>query len=516
MKAVCAGRAGSIVAAGLVVAVLSGCMTTRQGPGRVVSTQPMTTQAAASRPGEVSLTRQERIGGLLTVYATARQHFAYFGNVPDVDWDKAFVAALAEVEPEQSPAEYYLALERYISLLGDGHTGVTFPPQVDQQFDHLPLRLGRIEAQWVVVQRMPSAEILAEDVPPGTVVRTIDGVPAEQYMAPRLAVMRNLSPPGRLSRWNGVGRFRRDQPVRLGLRYPDGREVERVLRANRKSVQWDDKRTRRYGIPWSRRPHFRTEPLDDGLLYIRYGACNDECTDPFARFLDSLPKPAPRAMIIDLRGNGGGSTPSEIVRRLIIEPGRYWQMRTRCSISYVDAQLAWHQREKSPEQRRRNIEQAIRRYRLSGQVPRGYSPGWINCAQGAVIPSLSAYKGPLVVLIDGGTGSAAEDMLMLLRSCRRGTFVGEATGGSTGQPIFADLPGGGSLRVCTPEVKLADGTEFTGKGIVPDIVVERTIRGLAEGRDEVLEAALQFLRDPPATQPGQISEVPAVSAHANR
>jgi len=41
---------------------------------------------------------------------------------------------------------------------------------------------------------------------------------------------------------------------------------------------------------------------------------------------------------------------------------------------------------------------------------------------------------------------------------------GEAPGGSTGQPLFIKLPGGGSARVRSKRDLLPDGAEFVGKG----------------------------------------------------
>ncbi len=76
----------------------------------------------------------------------------------------------------------------------------------------------------------------------------------------------------------------------------------------------------------------------------------------------------------------------------------------------------------------------------------------------------------------------------------RGTIVGEATGGSTGQPLVFPLPGAQVARVCTKHDAFADGTEFVGTGIEPDVAVSPTVADLRAGRDTVLEAALRELR----------------------
>jgi C-terminal processing protease CtpA/Prc len=80
------------------------------------------------------------------------------------------------------------------------------------------------------------------------------------------------------------------------------------------------------------------------------------------------------------------------------------------------------------------------------------------------------------------------------KNSARGKIVGEASGGSTGQPLFFELPGGGNARVCTKRDTYPDGTEWVGNGIAPDILVRPTVADIRAGRDTVLERALELLK----------------------
>jgi len=71
--------------------------------------------------------------------------------------------------------------------------------------------------------------------------------------------------------------------------------------------------------------------------------------------------------------------------------------------------------------------------------------------------------------------------------------VGEATGGSTGQPLVFRLPGGGLERICVKRDVCADGREFVGKGIQPTIEVARTPEDFRAGRDAALARAVKEL-----------------------
>jgi C-terminal processing protease CtpA/Prc len=99
----------------------------------------------------------------------------------------------------------------------------------------------------------------------------------------------------------------------------------------------------------------------------------------------------------------------------------------------------------------------------------------------------------VAVLIGPKTFSAAEDFLAPLKMSKRATLVGAPSGGSTGQPLSVPLYNA-FARICTKWDRFADGTEFVGVGVQPDVPVELTIADVAAGRDAVLEKALEILK----------------------
>jgi C-terminal processing protease CtpA/Prc len=48
--------------------------------------------------------------------------------------------------------------------------------------------------------------------------------------------------------------------------------------------------------------------------------------------------------------------------------------------------------------------------------------------------------------------------------------------------------------VCASRTTYPDGTEYVGRGIAPDVVVRPTLADVRQGRDPVLEAAVEALR----------------------
>jgi len=83
----------------------------------------------------------------------------------------------------------------------------------------------------------------------------------------------------------------------------------------------------------------------------------------------------------------------------------------------------------------------------------------------------NAISVPLAALINSGTSEAAEGLAGVLRQTGAGLLLGSQTAGRAG--VFKEFPlsNGAKLRIAAGQVKLGDGTVFTG-GIKPDIEVK--------------------------------------------
>ena len=103
------------------------------------------------------------------------------------------------------------------------------------------------------------------------------------------------------------------------------------------------------------------------------------------------------------------------------------------------------------------------------------------------------YKGKVILLINETTQSHAEFTCMALQTAPDVTIIGSQTAGADGNVSFVRLPGGIKTYFTGIGVYYPDGRETQRIGIVPGIVVTPTIQGIREGRDEVLEKALEFI-----------------------
>lgn len=104
------------------------------------------------------------------------------------------------------------------------------------------------------------------------------------------------------------------------------------------------------------------------------------------------------------------------------------------------------------------------------------------------------YKGRIIILVNERTQSNAEFTAMGFRFAKNAMVIGSQTAGADGNviPMF-NLPGGLSTVFTGLGVYYPDGEETQRIGIVPDIEIKPTIKGIREGRDEVLERAMELI-----------------------
>ena len=84
---------------------------------------------------------------------------------------------------------------------------------------------------------------------------------------------------------------------------------------------------------------------------------------------------------------------------------------------------------------------------------------------------------------------------MALRATGRATLIGRPTDGSDGDMSIIKLPGNITTGFSGMGVFYPNGEPTQRIGIIPDVIVEKTVAGIKAAEDDVLEAALKFVAD---------------------
>lgn len=406
-------------------------------------------------PFQDVLSEDAKIAGLARLWSEAKYNFIGTERLIEVDWDGQLLAYLPKVRAARTTYEYYRVLQQFYAMLGDGHTGVSFPPEIELSRPALQTKL--IEGE-VVITEVEDEALRRDGIIPGVVITSIDGIPTVAYREREVVPYNGFSTAQSRDAF-GFGFLLlmgpTAHPVQLGLRMLDGSQRQRT-------VPRVDAAARRERSA----PPFTHRTLPGNIAYVVLNTFeSDRTADEFIAAFPAIA--ASDGLILDVRDNGGGNSQvgNRVLATLIDAPVATSRWRTR---AYRPTSRAWGQTRVEMDEH------------PAGRVEPDPTHRYDR-------------RKPVVVLSSTYTFSAAEDFLVAFDQSGRGLIVGEPSGGSTGQPLSFRLPGGGRARVCTKRDEYADGRAFVGVGVTPQRRVAPTLADLRAGRDTVLEAAMALL-----------------------
>ena len=108
-------------------------------------------------------------------------------------------------------------------------------------------------------------------------------------------------------------------------------------------------------------------------------------------------------------------------------------------------------------------------------------------------PKPPRLRGKVAFVIDGRTLHYSETLLEMVEQYRWAEIVGEPSGGDNGSRNTSDLPGGWRVVWSGQRTLKHDGSPYHGVGVRPTVPVSRTLQGIAAGRDEMVERAVEVV-----------------------
>jgi len=407
-----------------------------------------------SKPYRYNISEQDKIAGLSKLWAEVKFNFAFFDQIPDVNWDSLYYTFIPKVLSSKSTTAYYDTLLLLCAKLKDSHTQVFYPDEAN--IGRPPVRSKIVENK-VLISDIYNDELIEKGLESGMEILKINGLATEEY------ARRYVSPyicsstkQDSLIRTYELFLFsgNRDEVLLLELIDINGIQHEFRVERNLPYNNFSPKKAIEY------------KTLEDniGYLTINSFSSNNKVVSEFDSIYNYLN--TTDALIMDIRNNGGGSSvkASYIFSCFIDTISAKWMSETR---EYLPSRRAW--------------------YNISS---------WHRYSNTSVKPNMTInYSKPIVILTTSKTISAAEDFCLLFDFHERATIIGEPTAGSTGQPLYFTLPGGGRARVCTLRSYYPTGNEFVGYGIMPDIYVEQSLVDFLNGRDSTLEMAKDYLAE---------------------
>ena len=106
--------------------------------------------------------------------------------------------------------------------------------------------------------------------------------------------------------------------------------------------------------------------------------------------------------------------------------------------------------------------------------------------------SKEAFNGKIILLVNGGSISRSEFTAMAFQTADDVITVGNQTAGADGDVVAFEYLGGYTTTISGNGILYPDGTETQRIGIKIDVNIKPTIEGIRQGRDEVLEKAIEI------------------------
>ena len=198
-------------------------------------------------------------------------------------------------------------------------------------------------------------------------------------------------------------------------------------------------------------PSVTFEDKGNGVAYMRVMQFNDTTMDQFNQAIKQIQKKKLNKIILDLRGN----------------PGGYLDMAVAMGSEWVKDGVIVTEKYSNGES---NVNYTEGTHRLAGI--------------------------PTVVLVNGGSASAAEIVAGALQDYKFATIIGEKTYGKGSVQNYEPFSDGSALKLTIAEWFTPNDKNINEQGIKPDIEVKEEWEKEAVGQDIMIDKAVELLKTP--------------------
>lgn len=381
--------------------------------------------------------RSSRLAAVIIAWNLLEHFYPYFDSVR-IDFKADLRDALQQAATDRGERPFLDTLRRMVAPVQDAAAGVTQDSEVLGLF--LPLAV-----KWVGPDLVVTAAGAGSGLAPGDVIETIDDRPVTDLRDSLAQLVSGATP--QWKRWRietEILRCNSREPRRVQARSfaRNDETIEVSLRPIDSSI----------GTPRPPLPDPIAE-LEPGIWYV------DASRFDTWEFRRALPKLVDaKGIVFDFRAGAGTLNYTALLQHL----GHGVMNGPQHNIPIV----RW---------------------------PDGRRLDYLRSNEWEITPANPYLAAKKVFLTGGGSVGIAETCLELAESNHLGTFVGEASAGTSGDRSSVTLPGGYHLSWTGARVLKADASRAHGIGVLPTVPVRPTRQGIAEGRDEVIEAAIRTL-----------------------
>jgi C-terminal processing protease CtpA/Prc len=382
-------------------------------------------------------------------------YFAPYKDLIGTDWDTILPKYIPQFEADKDALEYRITASQMVAEIHDSHGAFIAPPLKNPVVYYLPPFVEDYAENLLFVHAVLDE---SSGFKVGDVILEADGAPVEkleQIYAARIAASTPQASM-RAVKNRGIFRGEKDSKISFKVRGMDGatREIQTT-----RSVAASDPAIAKYFQSVNKRQTPVVSVLPSGFGYVDLARLTLDEVDKMFETIKGTP-----AVIFDMRGYPNG-TAWAIAPRLTTKKSPVAALFSNPLLEAVNLS---------------DGELASASYTFGQKLPE---------AKGDI------YTGKVVMLINENAISQSEHTALFFETARPEiTFIGTPTNGANGDVTSGILPGNIRFNFSGHGVRHADGRQLQRIGIQPTIKVAPTIRGIVEGKDEILDAAIDFLK----------------------
>ncbi|MBT34294.1 MAG: hypothetical protein CMO01_31905 [Thalassobius sp.] len=355
----------------------------------------------------------------------------------DTDWDLVLTQMLPKFSSTNSELNYHLAMLELVVDIDDSH-GYFTTNVIQQHFGlkQIPASFKIIDEKLVINGIYDDSLAALNDIKIGDVITKVDGVDIAEKLKQNLKYINGANYSTKLV--YAFGKILNGSTDSIEVKITRQGETKNL---NLARYTYDKFNYNAKPEPWKK--------MEDDIAYINLGAINGK---ELIEVLDEIQNS--RALILDLRRY----------------PPNFYGYTLRNFLGARESIIA------------KQINSDL-----------NYPGKYILTDQDEIRTMPSKFNGKVALLVCETTQSRAEYTALWIQNGYNVTTFGSQTAGAGGMMIQQEFVGGFKSYFTSSGIFYPDMSPVQRKGVKIDIEVKPTIQGIIDGKDEVLEKAIEFI-----------------------